>query len=87
MPENSKTYCVKTAESDSPTGPFIYLSNILKASAIADGPGHNSFFSFGGKTYIAYHRRRIGDKYPHNREPCIDEMKVNGDIIEPIVMT
>jgi len=80
------TYCVKTAVSDSPLGPFIYDSDILKASPVADGPGHNSFFIFGGKTYIA-HRRKIGDTYPHNRQLCIDEMTVNGDTIEPIVMT
>ncbi len=81
------TYCVKTAVSDSPFGPFVYSSDILKASSIADGPGHNSAFSMNGKTYIAYHRRRIGDKYPHNRELCIDEMIVSGDKIEPIIMT
>ncbi len=81
------TYCVKTAVSESPLGPFVYDSDILKASDIADGPGHNSFFTFGGKTYIAYHRRKIGDKYPHNRQLCIDEMKVAGDKIAPIIMT
>ncbi len=81
------TYCVKTAIADSPCGPFEYQDTILNASEIADGPGHNSVFSLHGKNYIAYHRRRIGDSYPHHRELCIDEMVINGKTIKPIVMT
>lgn len=81
------TYCVKTAVADSPLGPFTYQNVILKASEIADGPGHNSEFKFHGKHYIAYHRRRIGDDYPHHRELCIDEMEIDGNTIKPIVMT
>lgn len=81
------TYCVKTAISDSPIGPFVYQNTILQASEIADGPGHNSQFEFRGKQYIAYHRRRIGDNYPHNRQLCIDEMEMDGNSIKPIVMT
>lgn len=81
------TYCVKTAVSDSPLGPFQYQKIVLKASEVADGPGHNSKFEFHGKTYIAYHRRRIGDDYPHHRELCIDEMVIHGNSIEPVVMT
>lgn len=81
------TYCVKTAVSDSPLGPFTYKDTVLKASEIADGPGHNSQFEFQGKRYVAYHRRRIGDDYPHHRELCIDEMNVSVNGIEPIIMT
>ena len=81
------TYCVKTAIADSPLGPFTYQNTVLKASEIADGPGHNSEFEFYGKHYIAYHRRRIGDEYPHHRELCIDEMVIDGNTIKPIVMT
>lgn len=81
------TYCVKAAIADSLLGPFTYQKVILKASEIADGPGHNSKFEFGGKTYVAYHRRRIGDDYPHHRELCIDEMVIDGNMIKPIVMT
>ncbi len=81
------TYCVKTAVSDSPCGPFEYQDTILAASEIADGPGHNSTFRLRGKNYIAYHRRRIGDNYPHHREICIDEMVIDGNKIKPIVMT
>ena len=81
------TYCVKTAIADSPIGPFTYKNTVLKASEIADGPGHNSVFRLNGKNYIAYHRRRIGDKYPHHRELCIDEMVIDGNTIKPIVMT
>lgn len=81
------TYCVKTAIADSPCGPFEYQDTILNASEIADGPGHNSVFNLNGKNYIAYHRRRIGDSYPHHRELCIDEMVIDGKTIKPIVMT
>lgn len=81
------TYCVKAAVADSPCGPFEYRNTILKATEKADGPGHNSIFSINGKTYIAYHRRRIGDNYSHHRELCIDEMEIDGNTIKPIVMT
>lgn len=81
------TYCVKTAVADSPLGPFTYQRVILEKSDVADGPGHNSEFKFHGKQFVAYHRRRIGDDYPHNRELCIDEMTVTEAGIQPIVMT
>jgi len=81
------SYCVKTAVSDSLLGPFVYTADILKSSEIAEGPGHNSEFELNGKRYIAYHRRRIGDKNGHHRELCIDEMIVSKDAIEPIIMT
>lgn len=81
------SYCVKVGASASPLGPFVYQGTILKSSEIADGPGHNSAFSIKGKKYIAYHRRRIGDHYPHHRELCIDEMEIDGNTIKPIVMT
>lgn len=81
------TYCVKTATSDNPFGPFTYRDTVLSASEIADGPGHNSGFVFKGKTYIAYHRRIIGDGDRNHRILCIDEMKVEGDTVKQIVMT
>lgn len=81
------TYCVKTAVSDSPIGPFVYRRDVLRASEIADGPGHNSEFAFRGKQYVSYHRRYIGDNDPHHRVLCIDEMTVTDNGIEPITMT
>lgn len=81
------SYCVKTAVSQSPTGPFAYRSDVLKASELADGPGHNSGFTFGGKTYIAYHRRYIGDTNPHHRVLCIDRMYADKNGVKPIIMT
>lgn len=81
------TYCVKTAVADSPFGVFAYQKVVLKASEIADGPGHNSVFHLHGKNYIVYHRRKIGDTYPHHRQLCIDEMIISEDGIEPIIMT
>lgn len=81
------TYCVKTAISNSPLGPFCYQNTILKASELADGPGHNSEFRLGDKNYIAYHRRFIGDTNIHHRVLCIDEIEIDGNRIQPIVMT
>ncbi len=81
------TYCVKTATSESPLGPFEYQGVILRSSDLANGPGHNGVFQFRGRDYIAYHRRRIGDDYPHHRELCIDEMFIDGNTIKPIKMT
>lgn len=43
------TYCVKVAVSDSLLGPFDYQNTVLKASKLADGPGHNSVFQISGK--------------------------------------
>ena len=81
------TYCVKTAMSDSPLGPFVYEDTILKASELADGPGHNSVFRMNGKNFIAYHRRYVGDTDAHHRVLCINEMVIDGNTIKPIVMT
>lgn len=81
------TYCVKAGVADSPLSSFTYYDDILKADNLADGPGHNSAFTFNGVDYVAYHRRRIGDKYPHNRELCIDEISVEGDKFHPVKMT
>ena len=81
------TYCVKSAEADSPLGPFTYYDTVLQASALADGPGHNSAFFKDGKWYVAYHRRNIGDNYCHNRYLCIDALPVADGYLQPIKMT
>ena len=81
------TYCVKAAVSSDPCGEFVYYDDILKASDIADGPGHNSAFFFGGRWYVAYHRRTIGDTYKHNRQLCIDELDTDGGRLHPVTMT
>lgn len=81
------TYAVKAAVSDTPDGKFIYYSDILKASQIADGPGHNSAFCYHGKLYIAYHRRNIGDTNPHHRKLCIDELPIYNGKIQAVTMT
>lgn len=81
------TYCVKAAISDSLLGPFVYQNTVLKATDLADGPGHNGVFCMNGRNYIAYHRRIIGDTDAHHRVLCIDEMEIDGNTIKPIVMT
>lgn len=81
------TYCVKAAVSDSPIGEFVYYDDILRASPLADGPGHNSAFCFDGEWYVAYHRRTIGDTYKHNRRLCIDRLDVSDGRLHPVTMT
>lgn len=81
------TYCVKAAYSNDIFGPFIGDDTVLSASELADGPGHNSAFAFNGETYIAYHRRIIGDPVWHHRMLCIDKMEVESGRVKPIVMT
>lgn len=81
------SYCVKAAISDNPWGEFHYYSDIMKADKLADGPGHNGVFKFGGKNYTAYHRRIPGDLNSHHRILCIDELKIEDKKLQPVVMT
>ena len=81
------TYRVLCALADQPYGPFLDSYEVLGNSEIACGAGHNSAFFFGGKHYIAYHRRLYEDKNPHHRILCIDEMQLEGGKILPITMT
>ena len=81
------TYCVKTAVSDNPCGDFVYYGDILSATEIANGPGHNSAFCYHGKWYVAYHRRAIGDTNPHHRRLCIDELPIFDGKLNPVTMT
>lgn len=81
------TYRVKAAVSDSPCEEFIYYADILSASELANGPGHNSAFCFRGKWYVAYHRRAIGDANPHHRRLCVDELPIHDGKLQPVTMT
>ena len=81
------TYCVRAAEALSPIGELEYYADILTAAEIADGPGHNSAFTFGGKDYVAYHRRIPGDLNPHHRVLCIDELKIENGRYTPVKMS
>ena len=81
------SYCVKAAVSDTPWGEFDYYTDIMRANEMAEGPGHNGVFSFGGKDYVAYHRRIVGDKNSHHRILCIDELKIENSRLSPVIMT
>jgi beta-xylosidase len=81
------TYCVKAAVSQEPMGEFVYYRDILRASDLADGPGHNSAFFFEGKWYVAYHRRTIGDGNKHHRKLCIDLLSTENGELHPVLMT
>ena len=59
----------------------------MRANEMAEGPGHNGAFSFGGKDYVAYQRRIPGDTYAHHRILCIDELKTKNGRLQPVVMT
>ncbi len=83
----NETYRVKAGVADAPTERFTYYGDILKASSLADGPGHNSAFFFGGKHYVAYHRRRIGDSDGNHRELCIDELAIRDGFLKKVTMT
>ena len=81
------TYCVKAAMADDPCGRFEYYGDILKASDIADGPGHNSAFYYNGRWYVAYHRRTIGDTNCHHRKLCIDKLDIKDGKLQAVEMT
>ena len=81
------TYCVKAGVAEDPCGEFVYYGDVLKASDIADGPGHNSAFFFEGKHYVAYHRRTIGDLNCHHRRLCIDKLEISDGRLQPVTMT
>ena len=81
------TYCVMLSTAKTLYGPFESSKKILKSSEIAEGPGHNGYFEFNGKLYIAYHRRIIGDSVRDHRVLCVDEMALKDGKIQPITMT
>ena len=83
----NSTYHVKAAVSDDPCGDFTYYGDVLTASEIANGPGHNSAFYFRGKWYIAYHRRAIGDNDRHHRRLCIDELPIRDGKLQFVTMS
>ena len=81
------TYRVIAAASSSPLGPFTPYDVILTASPLADGPGHNSAFFWKGRWYASYHRRTVGDLYPHNRRLCVDLLPVEDGKLRPVTMS
>jgi beta-xylosidase len=81
------TYCVKAAVSDDPCSAFTYYGDVLRASEIADGPGHNSAFFWKGQWYVAYHRRTIGDLDPNHRKLCIDKLDIVDGKLSHVEMT
>ena len=81
------TYCVKAGVSDDPCSKFEYYGDVLRASELADGPGHNSAFCFGDKWYVAYHRRTVGDLNPHHRKLCIDLLPIRDGRLQSVDMT
>jgi len=69
-------YSVAYAIASSPFGPFTRIGKILQQdSAVATGAGHHSILhTDGGKWYIVYHRRPLGETDGNHRVTCIDEM-------------
>ncbi len=84
-------YSVAYAVSSSPMGPFKRVGKILQQdSTVATGAGHHSILHIPGKDkwYIVYHRRPLGDKNPHHRETCMEEMFFDADgNIQPVKLT
>ena len=81
------TYCVKAAVADDPCAKFEYYGDVLRASEIADGPGHNSAFCWKDQWYVAYHRRTVGDLNPHHRKLCIDKLDIVDGKLSHVEMT
>ena len=81
------TYCVKAGVADDPCSKFEYYGDVLRASELADGPGHNSAFCFKGQWYVAYHRRTIGDLDPNHRKLCIDRLDIVDGKLSHVEMT
>ena len=81
------TYCVKAGMTDDPCSEFKYYGDVLKATELADGPGHNSAFVFRGEHYVAYHRRIVGDLNPHHRQLCIDKLPIKDSKLQKVIIT
>ncbi|MFD6987704.1 family 43 glycosylhydrolase [Streptomyces sp. NPDC059943] len=83
-------YSVSYAMSDSPTGPFEKIENVLAQDpAVAKGSGHNSVLNVPGTDiwYIVYHRRPLSESAGNNRQLAYDRMHFNADgTIEPVTM-
>lgn len=83
-------YSVSYAMSDSPTGPFEKVEEVLAQDpAVAKGSGHNSVVNVPGTDiwYIVYHRRPLGESAGNNRQLAYDRMYFNADgTIEPVTM-
>lgn len=83
-------YSVAYAMSDSPTGPFTKIENVLAQDpAVAKGSGHNSVVNVPGTDtwYIVYHRRPLSESAGNNRQLAYDRMYFNADgTIRPVTM-
>lgn len=82
-------YSVAYAVGESVMGPFRRAGTILKQDPnIATGAGHHSVIEFGGRTYIVYHRRPLGEKDRNHRVVCVDRLEFDAEgMIRPVVMT
>lgn len=63
---------------------------LLQAQPIADGPGHHGYLKVDGaedEWLIVYHRRTVGDLERGHRMLCIDQLRFEGDEIQPVIMT
>ncbi|QHY96712.1 Arabinoxylan arabinofuranohydrolase precursor [Streptomyces sp. S4.7] len=83
-------YSVSYAMSDSPTGPFEKIEEVLAQDpAVAKGSGHNSVVNVPGTDiwYIVYHRRPLSESAGNNRQLAHDPMHFRADgTIEPVTM-
>ena len=93
---NNDSYSVHYAISNSPTGPWTYMGQILGSNGEDKGPGHHSFFEnpADGKSYIVYHRweNQVGsgpyDVNGASRDTAIDYFTyTSAGFINPITMT
>ncbi len=86
----NESYGVCVCMAESPCGPFGKPEKILLAQLpLADGPGHHGYLQKADGSYrIVYHRRIVGDRNPHHRVLCIDELGFdeNGRI-RKVIMT
>ncbi|MBQ0098929.1 MAG: family 43 glycosylhydrolase, partial [Firmicutes bacterium] len=75
----NSSYAALQAIGDSPMGPFEKLSKadggfLLQSNDNVTGPGHHSFITYGGKTYIVYHQQ-VKKEGNGDRAICVDEVK------------
>ncbi|CAN5340965.1 hypothetical protein BH11ARM1_BH11ARM1_14510 [soil metagenome] len=84
----NETYCVAYGRSDNPYGPFENEGIILRNQPGMVGAGHHSVLEHDGRYHMAYHRRAVESKSPHERFTCIDEMHFRPDgSIETVIQS
>ena len=69
---------IRYGTSSSPTSGFTWQGNVLQAPSNGNN-NHQSFVSFNGVWYVAYHNRFVSGRSVYRRNVCLDRVNFNSD--------